>query len=217
MRRAGEGPQRGKHLYYRCTDRVRSFPLPAKCLERGINAKIADQMVWDKISTLMLSPKLMSEQIKKWQGAQHVKWQGSAEDTKELERELAKLKDEADRYNTAYGRGVFTIEQLKEYSEPVQKKIASLKDRLAKIESQRISVGTIPLPNTEEVEEFADEAREALSSLNFASKQAIIRHTVEQAIGTPTGLKVRGLISTTKTHKVGYEIEYRHSRSPKRR
>ena len=165
----------------------------------------------------MLSPKLISEQIKKWQNAQRTKSQGTVEDTKELERELTKLKDEADRYNTAYGRGVFTIEQLKEYSEPVQKKIASLKDRLAKVASQKISADTMPLPNSEDVEQFADESREALGSLNFLSKQAIIRHTVEQAIGNPTGLKVRGLISLTKTHKVGYEIEYRNRWTPKRR
>ena len=38
-KRAGEGPQRGKHLYYRCLDRVLSFPLPRTCMEAAVNAR----------------------------------------------------------------------------------------------------------------------------------------------------------------------------------
>lgn len=37
-RRTGEGPQHGKHLYYRCSERVYSFPLPSKCKVKGVNA-----------------------------------------------------------------------------------------------------------------------------------------------------------------------------------
>src|SRR5258706_6413060 len=54
--RVGEGPQHGKYLYYRCTDRVHSFPLASKCTEKGINARIADALIWNKIHKLMLSP-----------------------------------------------------------------------------------------------------------------------------------------------------------------
>jgi site-specific DNA recombinase len=64
--RAGEGPQRGKHLYYRCSDRVLSFPLPAVCKERGINARIGDQLVWKKIVDLMSSPELMLSHAERW-------------------------------------------------------------------------------------------------------------------------------------------------------
>ena len=42
--------QRGKYLYYNCTNRVRSYPLPPTCIERGINARIADELVWQKVA-----------------------------------------------------------------------------------------------------------------------------------------------------------------------
>ncbi|MFN0188612.1 MAG: recombinase family protein, partial [Bacteroidia bacterium] len=63
-RRAGEGPQNGKHLYYRCSSRVAAFPLKAECREKGINARIVDAILWEKISALMSSPELMHTQVK---------------------------------------------------------------------------------------------------------------------------------------------------------
>ncbi|MDP2951242.1 MAG: recombinase family protein, partial [bacterium] len=59
-RRVGEGPQHGKHLYYRCTDRTLNFPLETVCREGSVNARIADKLIWDKIEKLMLSPDLLS-------------------------------------------------------------------------------------------------------------------------------------------------------------
>src|SRR5581483_1116625 len=42
-KRAGEGYFNKPNLYYRCSDRVLSFPLPPKCEEKGINARLADE------------------------------------------------------------------------------------------------------------------------------------------------------------------------------
>src|SRR5262249_35860379 len=64
--RCGEGPQRGRHLYYRCAARTYSYPLPPTCSERGLNARIADQLVWEKIVQLMSSPELMRSQARRW-------------------------------------------------------------------------------------------------------------------------------------------------------
>jgi len=63
--RTGEGPLKGKHLYYRCTDRVLRFPLPPECRERGLNARIADELVWRQLVQLMSSPELMRQQVER--------------------------------------------------------------------------------------------------------------------------------------------------------
>ena len=47
-------------------DRVLRFPLPAVCKEKGLNARIADELVWQKIVDLMSSPKLMLSQAERW-------------------------------------------------------------------------------------------------------------------------------------------------------
>ena len=123
-RRAGEGPQRGKHLYYRCLDRVLSFPIPRTCTEPAVNARIADRLVWDGIAGLMTSTELMQDQIQQWMNSQRDNAGSSEVDTSHLKKEVAKLKEQQDRYNRAYGSGVFTIEQLKEYTVAVREKVA---------------------------------------------------------------------------------------------
>ncbi len=65
-RRVGEGPQHGKYLYYRCTDRVNSFPLTSTCHECGINARIADEILWQRIVTIFSSKELLFKQIEQW-------------------------------------------------------------------------------------------------------------------------------------------------------
>src|SRR3989344_1041812 len=47
-RRCGCSPL-GKNLYYRCNDRINSFPLQKTCFEKGLNSVIADKLVWQKI------------------------------------------------------------------------------------------------------------------------------------------------------------------------
>src|SRR3989338_6159779 len=80
--RGGEGPQHGKHLYYRCNDRNYCFPLPRTCMEGGINARIADRLVWDKITGLMSSPDLLQTQIDRWTNARRNKITSSIGDKK---------------------------------------------------------------------------------------------------------------------------------------
>lgn len=85
-RRCGCGPQNGKYLYYRCSNRVNTFPLPATCSEKGISAKIADELVWQKTSDLMSSPELMIKQSDKWLNSVQNKPSSSVEDIKNLRK-----------------------------------------------------------------------------------------------------------------------------------
>jgi site-specific DNA recombinase len=92
--RSGEGVLRGKYLYYRCSDRILRFPLPAVCKERGINARISDELVWQKIVDLMSSPELMLSQAERWIRSKQDKTANSIGDEKILENELASLREQ---------------------------------------------------------------------------------------------------------------------------
>lgn len=192
--RSGEGPQGGKHLYYRCIDRVLSFPLPARCTERGINARVADRLVWEKIVLLMSSEELLSEQARRWLGVRQAKVNSSPEDRAAIEREMASLKAHEDRYNKAYGAGLFTVEQLRDYTTPLREKIASLKSQLACSQQEANPVRFDEIPNDGEIKEFSKTARKALHNLNFEARRAILVNTVENVIGTQQQLEVYGHI-----------------------
>jgi site-specific DNA recombinase len=209
-KRAGEGPQRGKHLYYRCLDRVLSFPLPRTCMEAAVNARIADRLVWDGVARLMTSPELMQNQIRRWMDSQHKRNDSSGVDTGFLKKEIAKLKDQEDRYNKAYGSGLFTIEQLKEYTAPVREQVASYESQILKSEQDEREMQTTPLPDEKEVVVFAQEASEALHGLNFKAKKAIVANVVERVVGTKDKLQVYGFIPVTTETNVNVFTNDRH-------
>ncbi len=200
-RRCGEGQQGGKHLYYRCTGRVHSFPLPAACIEGGINARIADEQVWNKITELMSSPKLLREQAERWMNNQQSKGIGGTVDIEGIKKQIARLKEEEDRYNKAYGAGVFTVEQLGSYVTPLREKIAALEKEVAKTRIEEGYINSPALPSLQEVTVFCGEARKTLQDLNFGAKQAIVRNIVEKVVATKQELQVSGCIPVDNSNK----------------
>ena len=193
--RSGEGPLKGRHLYYRCTDRVLRYPLPPECRERGLNARIADELVWQRMVQLMSSPELMRQQVERRVGSLESAASRPVDDITAIEREVDKLKEQASRYNTAYGAGVFTLEQLRECVTPVNDKIKGLEAQIAEARDQRQVMEADVPPSVDDIERFASKAREGLSGLNFEQKRAIVMNTVDRVIGTQRGLQVLGYIS----------------------
>ena len=118
-----------------------------------------------------------------------------AEDIAAIEREVEKLKEQGSRYNTAYGVGVFTLEQLRECVTPLNEKIKGLEAQIAKAGEQRQAMEADVPPSLDEIEQFASKAREGLSGLNFEQKRAIVMNTVDGIIGSQQGLRVIGYIS----------------------
>ena len=127
----GKAPQQGRHLYYRCTGRVQNYPLPAACLERGINARIADALVWLKMAELMGSKELMLKQSKRCIDARHSKLIKPPVDIVAMKKEISKLKEQDGRYTKAYGAGVYSMDELQDYVAPVKAKIASLESEIS--------------------------------------------------------------------------------------
>ena len=208
-RRTGEGPQHGKYLYYRCTNRVHSFPLPPKCVERGINTRIADTLIWGKISKLMSSPELLIEQVNRWLKQRSNKRQCAGVIVEDMMEEVGKLKEQEDRYSKAYGAGLFSIEKLKEYAIPIRERIAVIENQIREAGAEREGINEAALPNPHEVKAFAKRTTETLQNLNFETRRAIIMNTVEKIIGSQQELKVYGYIPVSNINYVGFKTIHR--------
>lgn len=209
--RAGEGPQKGKHLYYRCSDRISSFPLPHVCNERGINARIADKLVWGRIEDLMSSPELLQAQLNRWNKARENKVVSAVGDVKEIEKEILKLKNQEVRYNKGYGAGLFTIEQLKEYTFPIKEQIGSLEYQISKARQQESQINASMMPDQNEIKSFAEESVKVLPELSFELKRAIITNVVDKVVGTQKKLEVSGYMPITSSY-VKHKTSYRDCR-----
>lgn len=209
-RRNGEGLQKGKHLYYRCSDRVNSFPLPAKCRERGVNARIADIMVWEKLNSLMTKPELIRKQAERWlnQKLDKSKEAGGSKDV--IESELSKLKKEEERYLKVYGAELITFEQLQEAVGEIKLKKASLESQLNQINEQKQDV-EMRMPTNEEIDNFTAKVLEFIPTLNFKTKQVIARKLVDKVVAKQKELTVYGYLPLGKEDKyVGFWSEYRN-------
>lgn len=200
-RRAGEGPQHGKHLYYRCTDRVYSFPLPRTCNEGGVNARIADEAVWEKLKQIMSMPALMSTQAERWvKDRENSDANKSVIDIESTKKEISKLKDREDRYANAYSEGVIALDRLKEYLAPLKEKISSLEKNLSRAYAEQKQKPEISLPSEEEMRLFSKKAKEVLNTLHFASKKAMIGKTINKVSSTQKDLQVYGFINLNEIY-----------------
>jgi site-specific DNA recombinase len=214
-RRVGEGPQRGKHLYYRCTDRVYSFPLKSTCESRGINARISDRLVWEKLAELMSSKKLMTDQIERWNKNNKTKTGYSDVDVEILEKEILKLKSQEERYNKAYGLGVYNMEELIKYNNPIKENIKSLEKQIAEINYKKSQINATMMPNQEAIESFAREVVIKFKDLSFETRKAILINVVDRIIASPEKLQVYGHIPITIENYVAFFSSHRNRRSPK--
>lgn len=193
-RRCGSSPLGGKNLYYRCNNRIRNFPLPSTCNEKGVNSRIADKLVWQNLSSLMKSPILMKSQVERWFDNAQNKTKISTADIEVMATEIKFLKEKVDRNNKAYVEGLFTLEKLKEYTSPILKKVGSLEYQIAQSKQGQDENEKLSKPIACEIEEFAKESTEKLETLSFNSKRGIVVHVVEKVIATQEKLQVSGFI-----------------------
>jgi site-specific DNA recombinase len=191
--RHGEGYYNKPNRYYRCDDRTLNFPLPPTCKEKGVNALLADELVWKKMAGLMSSPELLAEQVSRWFKNRHTKASSALVDVEALKKEVEKLKGQVERYNKGYGAGVFNLEQLKDYTTPMRDKIGQLEAQISNT-TREAKQTQLETPSSREMEAFAAKAKKTLQDLKFAAKRGIILNTVEKVIATKDYLQVNGYI-----------------------
>jgi len=193
-RRTGSAARQGKHLYYGCIGKVRNFPFPSTCEDRAVNARIADDLAWRKISQLMSSPESLRRQIQRWLEKRQSKVERADVDADFMKREIVRARNEEDRYNKAYGVGLLSIDQLREYTLPVHEKISLLEAQLAKASTNATAAAEINPPSREQIEKFAAKATTMLKHLNFEAKRAIVRSIVERCVISRDELRINGYI-----------------------
>lgn len=196
-KRAGEGPQRGLHLYYRCTDRVYSFPLPRTCNEKAVNAKIADQVIWERLKKIMTTPEIMRGYAEDWKKNNEAsETNRSLIDIENTTKEILKLKKQQDKYTNAYSEDVITLEKLREFTSPLKDRISFLEKNLIQASAEQKPKLEISLPSQEEIEVFAQEALDYLKEdLSFESKKGIIRQAVTTVYSKQKDLQVYGYLN----------------------
>jgi site-specific DNA recombinase len=200
-RRAGEGPQQGKHLYYRCTDRVYSFPLPRTCIEHGINARIVDDVTWKRLKMIMSSPKLLLDQIERWnEKKKECQNPNSMIDIQSTQDEISKLKKQEFRLADLYSKEKISLEQFEEFTTPLRIKVSEYENQIAKANLEKTPKNEILFPSRDEIEVFAQKATQYLEKISFKAKQEVIRTVVNQTTASRTSLQAYGFFNLNEIY-----------------
>ena len=120
-------------------------------------------------------------------------------DVEATRKEIGKLNTQIERYNKGYGAGAFTLEQLKNYTTPLQEKISQLKTQVSNATSEANQI-RLETPSELEMKSFATKAKKTLQDLKFEAKRAIILNTVEKVVGNRDHLQVIGYIPVNQNY-----------------
>jgi site-specific DNA recombinase len=161
----------------------------------------------------MSSPELIKKQLERWVKN---KSEGNAStiNIEQTKKEVASLKSQEDRYVKAYGSGVISVDQLKEFTVPLKEKVLILNDQLAKAQSETSYPKGAEMPKLAQIEEFASVAKVTLANLSFEAKQGIIKALVDKIVGTRLELQINGYIPITQN--INDCTLNRHCRTSKR-
>lgn len=217
-RRTGEGPQHGKHLYYRCSDRVYSFPSPRKCFEHGINARWLDNLVWRKVAEFMSSPELITREAEKWLTKRNSATQVVDFSEEQINKEIEKLKKEEDRYVMAFGSEAITLDQLKEHTAGIKDKMSSLRGQLLYLDQQKMQSANLSLPSLEELTELCQEVKNMLNYVNpqpdqelgFELKRKMVLELVDRVVGDQKEVLVEGYLPLNQNYYVELKTNNRN-------
>jgi site-specific DNA recombinase len=216
-RRAGEGSYKSKHLYYRCIGRVKSFPLASKCTEKGINAKVTDALVWNKVRELMSSPELLIKQAERWLNNQaSATPQTSVINIEDVKREVLNLERQCERFVKAYAESILTIEQLNLYTKPLKEKLLLLNNQVQQAQVVHENTVLPSIPKEQEIVHFAQKASKGLNNLSFEDKKAIMMRVIDRVIGNKEKLEVHGFLPITSNSNVSIFTNHRNGQGTNR-
>jgi site-specific DNA recombinase len=209
-RRTGESAQKGKHLYYRCTDRIYSFPLLPNCKEKGINGKNADEKIWNMLQELITNEQILKAHIQKKIEYKNSQPQHNESDIKNIEVLLSKMKEQEDRYVKAYGMGLITIEQFQQNVLPLRKQIEQKQKEIIQLEIKHEQpINDVVTEN--DIKSIAERFKSSLQNIPFVVKKKIIDKIIDRIEGDKEKLKVYATLSLNQNNYVTLCTEYRNT------
>jgi len=211
---AGEAAQGGKHLYYRCADRIYSYPLKPTCKQPPINARVVDTLVWQGVSKFMSDDSLLKEQAALWCERNTDRSNYDSHIINNIRGDLDKAKNEEERYVKAYGAGMLSLEQLQQHVQGVKAKISSFEAQLGDKGSQLKDLQATA-PEESEIDNFALLAKQTLLDLSFESKKAILQNVVDKVVATQKEVLIYGYLPIEENIDVALCSIHRNHRPPK--
>jgi site-specific DNA recombinase len=191
--------------------------LASKCTEKGINAKVTDALVWNKVRELMSSPELLIKQAERWLNNQaSATPQTSVINIEDVKREVLNLERQCERFVKAYAESILTIEQLNLYTKPLKEKLLLLNNQVQQAQVVHENTVLPSIPKEQEIVHFAQKASKGLNNLSFEDKKAIMMRVIDRVIGNKEKLEVHGFLPITSNSNVSIFTNHRNGQGTNR-
>jgi len=207
-KRTGDGVN--GHHYYRCTQRIYKFPLPNKCTYEGVNAQILDEMVWNRLLTLLNNPEVIKSQATQWQKKQDKFQSSSKNEFSTAKFALEALKEEEDRYLQAYGANLMTFDKYKEVIGDINAKRKAIEEQAKEvldIVDEKI--------NLDDIDVTCKDIMEDLETITQEKKQKYMRDMIKSIyVKERSQATVNGYIPLySQAQNIQYEPKRRYRRT----
>ncbi len=189
MKRVGE--KSADHLYYRCSDRIYSYPMPPKCHEKGINAGMFDALVYDKVIELLKDRAIVQHEIRRWLGSTKSDQSVTQGQIAKVQEQLDKLGKEEQRYLKAFGSGLSSFEVYEKQMNELNNSKVRLQNELNKLESGTDQQNQKPKVTMASVYK---KAVDGVKLLETESKQNFVRKVITQIVANQTTAIVKGYL-----------------------
>jgi len=185
-------PCHGK-LYYRCGNRYRTFPRPKECKAGMITAPKLENLVWNAVANAIQNPKVIIEQVKKFEEKQKSLPAEIEESGKEIESELKKLETEENRLFAAYRKEVITLDQFKREIDKMNSEKDRLNLELRKLESKKAAQFS-KKEMIRSIKEYSRIFKDKLEEFTVEQKRAFLRLLLDKIIIEGKRVRILGLI-----------------------
>jgi len=206
QRRAGNGRNNG-HYYYRCTDRVLRAPLPPECKSPAMNAPVLDKVFCNELSKYLSDPHNINQIAEDYLKAQAID-ESEERERQQINHNLNKLDEEERRHIRAHGEGLIDFEQFKEIKTELNHRRRGFEEDLKRLNALTKDTNI----DNVELQEFCQEVKEVLQSLNYPTKSLLIRDIIDKIVmkGKTNEVEVMGHLPINHLN-IGYELISRDS------
>jgi site-specific DNA recombinase len=185
-------PCHGK-LYYRCGNRLKTFPRPKECKASIISVSKLDNAVWGNITNAIQNPDIIFKQIEKFKEKQRTQPSQIEENIIKIEKRLESLYIEEKRLFEAYRRQVIEIDQFEREIRELNKEKGQLNSELEGLKNKNISE-----PLKEEaitsIEEYCRGFKDKLGQFTLEEKQTFLRFLLDGIIIENKKVRILGLL-----------------------
>lgn len=204
--RTGEGPQKGKYLYYRCGSRNRNYIAGSRCEHDGINARVADEAVWQKLYSIITEPETLLKAYMQHNGNRNSLDRSRIEATT---KELSLCSNQLEDLKQAFINNKINVHDYASLKEEVVKKEGILRERLQKLQAMSPKK-EITIPESE-FGTITGIATNYLADLSFEQKRGIVVQLVDNIVAVPGLLEITGHIGVSSSAPETYTISQVYS------